>query len=298
MRLKPIFLLALVLTGCGASMPRPTTASTIDCAGKSGWNDPASPAKIHGDTWYVGTCGISAVLISSPKGHVLIDGGTEKGGRLIAANIAALGFKLEDVRYILNSHEHEDHAAGIAELQRASGATVLARQPAVATLQRGKSDRSDPQFLQLDSFPPIANVQVIADDETLRFGSLTLNVHATPGHTAGGTSWTWKSCENDQCIDIAYVDSLTAISDKTYRFSDEAAHPGVLDTFRKTIKSVAELPCDLLITPHPSASALWDRLGASATQPLLDKTACSRYATAATERLQRRLHEEQVNKAQ
>lgn len=278
-------------------MPQQTTASAIGCAGKTGWNDPASPLKIHGDTWYVGSCGISAILISTPKGHVLIDGGTEKGGRLIAANIAELGFKIEDVRYILNSHEHEDHAAGIAELQRASRATVLAREPAVATLQRGKSDRSDPQFLQLNAFPAINNVQVIADGGNLNLGSVTLKVHATPGHTAGGTSWTWKSCENDDCIDIAYVDSLTAISDKTYRFSDEAAHPGTLDAFRATLKRVAELPCDALITPHPSASAVWDRLGPNATQPLIDKTACSRYAAGATDRLHRRLQEEQVNKA-
>ncbi len=298
MQFRSCAVLALALTGCAATPAQQQTAAPeTACATDAGWNDPAAPRRIHGNTWYVGTCGISAILITSPQGHVLIDGATEQGGRLIAANIATLGFRIEDVRYILNSHEHFDHAAGIAQLQRDSGAVVIARAPAIGALKSGRNDRSDPQFLELRAFPAIGNVQPIADDGTLSLGPITLQAHATPGHTAGGTSWTWKSCNDDGCIDVAYVDSLTAISDKSYRFSDEEAHPGTLAAFRATLETVAKLPCDVLITPHPSASALWTRFGPGATQPLMDNQACARYAAQATDRLQKRLLEEQASSA-
>ena len=283
---------ALLATAAHAAAISPTPPGPITCAADAGWNDPATPRRVHGDTWYVGTCGITALLVTSPQGHVLIDGATPEAGAQIVANIRALGFKPEDVRHVLLSHEHMDHAGGLAELQRATGAPVLARRPAVATLKRGASDRSDPQLRVLDRFTPVSNVQTIADDEVVKVGSLTLQAIPTPGHTPGGTSWTWHSCDGDDCLQIVYADSLTAISDKEYRFSDEASHPGYLDALRETLARVAALPCDILITPHPSASRLWSRIGPGANEPLVDTSACRAYSEAAGKRLDARLAEE------
>ena len=262
------------------------------CKPDAGWNDPATPLKIHGSTWYVGTCGISALLLTSPQGHILIDSGTAKAAPQVLANIRALGFDPADVRYVLFTHEHMDHVGGLADVQRATNAPVLSRTPAVATLRRGMSDREDAQFLQLDPFPPVRDVRPIADDHRVSVGTLQLRAVSTPGHSPGGTSWTWRSCENGNCRQIVYADSLTAISDKAYRFTDEAAHPGVIARFRKALDRVSELPCDILLTPHPSASGMWARLGPAAEQPLVDSTACRSYASAARERLERRLSEE------
>lgn len=295
MRYKsPVFLLALIASSASAALPAPAASPSSGkaCAADAGWNDPAEPRQIHGNTWYVGTCGLSALLITSPEGHVLIDGATEKAAPMIERNIAALGFKLEDVRYILNSHEHLDHAGGIAQLQRGSGATVVARSQAAIILEQGKSDRSDPQFLTTGVFSPVASVRRIADRETVALGPIKLQAHATPGHTQGSTSWTWQSCQSGRCLDIAYADSLTAISDEVYRYSDEAAHPGVLAAFRKTLVTVAELPCDILLTPHPGASNTWSRVGPGAAAPLVDLAACRRYATTAAKNLDARITKE------
>ena len=289
-----VFLLAAIASGASAAPPVPTTApsSSKACTADAGWNDPAEPRQLHGNTWYVGTCGLSAILITSPEGHVLIDGATEKAAPMIERNIATLGFNLKDVRYLLNSHEHLDHAGGIAQLQRDSGATVVARNPAAVILEQGKSDRSDPQFLTTGPFPPVASVRRIAVGETVVLGPIKLQAHATPGHTHGSTSWTWKSCQSGRCLDIVYADSLSAISDEVYRYSDEAAHPGVLAAFRKTLVTVAALPCDILLTPHPGASNLWARVGPEATAPLADSTACRRYAETAGKNLDARLAKE------
>jgi metallo-beta-lactamase class B len=276
----------------------PTAALAADtpiakaCADDAGWNDPATPLKVYGNTWYVGTCGISALLVTSDDGHILVDAGTPQAGPQILANIRTLGFKPEDVRAIVFSHEHHDHAGSLAELQRATGAPVYARAPAVDTLERGRPDRRDPQMEVAEPIAPVAQVITLADDGVVKVGGLALQAIATPGHTPGGTSWTWRSCEGDACHQMVYADSLTAISDDVYRYSDDAAHPGYTAAFRATLARVAALDCDILVTPHPSASQLWARIGARADAPLVDTGACRAYAERATQRLDKRLADE------
>lgn len=261
----------------------PANASAMD-----GWDDRAPPRRIFGNTYYVGTCGITALLLASPDGHILIDGATPAAAPHITANIRALGFRPDEVRYLLNSHEHADHAGGLAQLQRDTGATLLARAPAIATLKRGSSDRTDPQFLLDDRYPPVADVQAVADGDVVRVGDLAVTAHATPGHTPGGTSWTWRSCEGAQCLEFAYTDSTTAISDKVYRYSDQ---PAYLAAFREGLARMATLPCDVQISPHPLASNLFARM--DGTLPLAEGGACRRHADAGLANLERRLRNEQ-----
>jgi metallo-beta-lactamase class B len=289
------------LAACAASTtqsPRVDAVTTKDlpsCHEDAKWTEPAPPLHIYGNTWFVGTCGISSILITSAQGHVLIDGGVKEAAPLVEANIRALGFRVADVRYILNSHEHHDHAGAIAQLQHDSGAVVIAREPAARAFERGHGDRSDPQFLSAESFAPISNVRRIADGETLVLGSIKLTAHATPGHTPGSTTWTWESCERNTCMHLVYADSLTSISDDVYRYSDESAHPGVAALFRQSIATVAALPCDILLTPHPDASDMWLRLGAHPSEPLIDPTWCPRYATNAEKKLDARLAKERAS---
>lgn len=299
-RLASALVLALALSGCADPAPSapiatapPATASAevpgcpADAGVMDGWDDRAPPRKVFANVYYVGTCGITALLVTSAQGHVLLDGATEPGGPAIAANIQALGFDPADVKSLLNSHEHSDHAGGLAHLQGVTGAPVLARAPAVATLQRGSSDRGDPQSGVLDGFPPVVQVQALADGQVVRVGDLALTAHATPGHAPGGTSWSWVSCEDSRCLAMVYADSLTAASDEAYRFSD---HPDYVAAFRHSIDTVASLPCDLLVTPHPLASDLFARMDGKA--PLADAQACRRYADNARANLERRLASE------
>ncbi len=257
------------------------------CAGKDGWDDPAPPTRVHGTTFAVGTCGITALLVTSRKGHVLIDAGTAEAVPSVVANIKALGFRLRDIKWIVGSHEHVDHAGGLAAMKRLTGAKVAARAPAVPMLIRGETDPDDPQSEIIDDFPPVRIDRVIAEGEQVIVGPIALTAHATPGHTKGGTSWSWRSCEGAACLAIVYADSLSAVSRADYRFSD---HPALVATFRATFAKVAALPCDLLITPHPVASNLFDRLAGKA--PLADPGACRAYAAAASKRLVERLARE------
>lgn len=296
MRQSLAFVVLFALAACSTAALKADNSTVPACPANAtvmdGWDDRAPPRKIFGNTFYVGTCGITALLVTSPQGHVLLDGATEPAGPSIAKNIEALGFKLHDVKFIVNSHEHHDHAAGIAHLQRVTGATVLARAPALATLRRGRSDRDDPQFLELGGFPAINthNSREISGGDIVRVGELALTAHATPGHTPGGTSWTWTSCEGMRCLAIAYTDSVSAASDKTYRYS---AHPGHVAAFQSGLDTIAALPCDLLIAPHPLVSNLFARLDGDAA--LVDAGACRQYAETGRSNLQKRLQSEEAS---
>ncbi len=287
-------LAALALAGCAPQQaPAPAAAAPTGkalaaaCEGRDGWSDPAPPAKIHGNTYYVGTCGITALLVTTPDGLVLIDGATEEAAPDILANIRALGFDPADVRYLLASHEHLDHVGGLKALQDATGASVLARKEAVATLTSGEPEAIDPQRGAIPPFRGVTVARTLKEGETLPVGGIGLTIHATPGHTPGSTSWTWKSCEAGDCRTIAYVDSLSAVSADDYRFTD---HPGYVAMLRGTFAKVPGLPCDLLITPHPGASSLFERLAGEA--PLVDSGACKAYAAGAAKRLDERLAKE------
>ena len=279
-----------------------TTAELVpdpphDCEYCEGWSRPREPFRVFGNTWFVGG-GLSSILITSDKGHVLIDGGLTQTAPQIAANIAKLGFRLEDVKLIVNSHTHYDHAGGIAALQRASGAQVAASPAAKRALQSGGPTEDDPQFgfgPEHNNFPAVANVRAIMDGETLRVGDIEITAHFTPGHTPGGTSWTWISCDRDVCEAMVYADSLNSISAPGFEFSADANR---VKTFERSIDTVAGLKCSILLTPHPEAFDLDAKVASRAanpeSDPFIERDACKAYATGARERLAKRLAEERA----
>jgi metallo-beta-lactamase class B len=269
--------------------------SSKECPPCAGWNAPHAPVRLFGNTYYVGTDGLSAILITSPAGHVLIDGGLPESAPLILQNIAALGFRVKDVRLILNSHDHYDHAGGIAALARATGASVAASPSSASTMRNGQSGPNDPQYALMLPYPKVSNVQTFADGDTLRAGALTLIAHATPGHTAGGTSWSWRSCEASRCLDMVYADSQTPISDETFRYTGDARYPSAAADFSRGHAVLEQLRCDVLLTPHPGASKLWERLAATgATAGLVDPEGCRRLAAVGRAALERRLATERA----
>jgi metallo-beta-lactamase class B len=188
----------------------PAFAAT--CKGSDDWNKPAPPVRIHANTYLVGTCGISSILITGTEGDILIDGGTQAGADLIADNIRKLGFKLSDVKILLQSHEHFDHVGGIARLQQLTGAQVYASPAAAKVLRTGVAGADDPQAGMAKPFPAARVDHVIAEGEQVRLGNLVLFPLATPGHTPGALTWHWGACAGGVCRQIVYADSLTPVS--------------------------------------------------------------------------------------
>ena len=288
-----VIALALTLTQAATFKSDPPH----QCESCDEWNKPREPFKIFGNTYFVGTDGLSAILVTGDAGHVLLDGGLEQSAPLIDANIRKLGFKTEDVKLIVNSHAHFDHAAGIAALQRYTGATVAASPSGAKALQAGINTPDDPQAnfpKEFIGYPPVKTVKVIKDGEVQRVGSVAITPHFTPGHAPGSTSWTWQSCEGARCLNIVYADSISAVSAPGYKFTD---HPDLIAQMRRSITRVGELPCDIVVSTHPSATNLDAKIKKRAEMqgagpdPFVDQ-GCKALAATAMKGLEARIAEE------
>ena len=275
------------------TLARPAAQWVADCDDWDEWDKRADPFRVHGDTYHVGTCGISAILVAGPQGHVLIDTGTRNGSSVVLTNIRRLGFAQENVRTILTSHEHFDHIGGIWWVHQNTGAQVLTSAAAARVIETGADDPADPQFGDHPPMHPLDSRLIfkVQPGEQVELAGLTFTAIATPGHTPGALSWQWQSCEGStdersDCKTIVYADSLSPVSSDTYRFSD---HPDYVQAYRDGLARLAALECDILLTPHPSASGMRDKLMAG---DLTSGPTCAQYAATITARLDARLAEE------
>jgi len=208
------------------------------------WTKPHAPFHIAGNLYYVGTGGISAFLITDPKGYILIDGALPQSAQAIAANIRALGFRLEDVRYLLINHAHFDHAGGLAGLKRLTGATLLASAGDKADLEAGTTaGRPD-----LPAFPPVKVDRVIRDGEHIRLGAIDLVTHLTPGHTKGCTSWSFKVRERGRSLDVVMACSITVANQNLV---GGGGYPNAAADFRATFAKLRAMPADIFLSFHP-----------------------------------------------
>ena len=205
------------------------------------WNEAVEPFRIIGNIYYVGATDITSFLITTPKGHIVIDGGFVETAPMILANIRKLGFRPEDVRILLSSHAHYDHAGGLAELKRATGATFYASRGDVAQLARGGTD--DPQFGDRFLFPPVFADRLVEDQMRITLGGTTLVAHITPGHTRGCTTWTMRTGK----LDVVFVGSPTAPG---YRLTNNPRYLDAIEDYRRQFATLKLLGCDVFLASH------------------------------------------------
>jgi metallo-beta-lactamase class B len=296
--MRLLALLFPLLTAAAPSVP-PDTAP-INCDDCAEWNKPQAPFRVYGNTYYVGVSGLSSVLIDSGEGLILIDGGLPQSAERIADNVRALGFDIRQVKWVLNSHAHFDHAGGLAALRRMSGAKVAASPAGAKALRTGTVTSDDPLtgYGASMRYPAVKDVVTVADGATVVLGKVTVTAHHTPGHTPGATTWTWRSCEGERCVDMVYAESLTPVAAPRFRYSADAAR---VKQFRGSIEKIRALPCDVMIPTHPSAGRLFELRAVSeqkGRQAFIDPGACREYADRADKGLTARLKLEADGKAE
>jgi metallo-beta-lactamase class B len=211
------------------------------------WNKPVTPFRIAGNLYYVGAIEITSYLITTPEGHFLLDGGFVETAPQIEHNIAELGFKLTDVKFLLNSHAHYDHAGGLAELKKVTGAKFLASEGDAPLLRSG--GHGDFRFGDTLTFAPIAPDQIVHDGEAIRLGNQMVVAHLTPGHTKGCTTWTTKIRDGDKVYDVVFVGSQSALD---YKFVGQESYPGITADFERSFALLNHLPCDIFLASHGS----------------------------------------------
>lgn len=223
---------------------------------------------------YVGTAGVSSFLITTPEGHFLLDGVLPQSAPQIAANIRALGYDPRDVKYLLNSHAHFDHAGGLAGLQRLSGATMVASAADKPVLEAGDISYGPSAGMR---FPPVRVDRVIGDNERLSLGGVTLTAHMTPGHTEGCTSWSMDVTGADSARHTAFFHCSATVAGQPLA---PESYPGMIAAFRSTFARVREMRADVFLANHENffdLDARRERLRAGDANAFIDADALSAF---------------------
>ncbi len=291
--------LCLTTLGVGAGakskQPRLANDAVIDAAERaplhpfavSGlWNTPYVPFKIIGNIYYVGTAGVSSYLITSPKGHILIDGILAQSVPQIIGNVKALGFDIRDVKYLLNSHAHIDHAGGLAGLQRASGATMIASAADKPFLERGDIGHGPSGGM---TFPPVRVDRVIGDGGTVSLGGVTLTAHLTPGHSPGCTSWSMTARGSDGVNRKVFFNCSETVAGQSLV---PEAYPGIVANFRKTFAKVRTFKADVFLGNHDNFFDLSEKRArqvAGDTNAFVDAGELQRFNTLMEQRFEAEL---------
>lgn len=209
-------------------------------------NQPVPPFHLIGNIYYVGASDVTSFLIVTRAGDILLDGGFVQTAPQIEANIRKLGFKLSDVKILLNSHAHFDHAGGLAELKRRTGARFAAMEGDAALLGRG--GRGDFYFGDRSTFPPIKVDRVLHDGDTVTLGGVTLTAHLTAGHTRGCTTWTMVTKDRGKQLHVVFVGSTSVLSG--YRLVAKESYPGIAADYERSFRVLRSLPCDVFLGAH------------------------------------------------
>ena len=247
------------------------------------WLTPVAPLPVTDHAWQIGTQGLTALLLKTESGAVLIDGGMPQMTEQLLDNMRSLGVAPQDLKWILLSHAHADHAGSLAAIKRITGARVAGNAESARLLANGGA--GDIHFGDGLLYPPVTIDRYLQDGETIEFGELQLQVHFIPGHTPGSMAWTWSDRRENKKINVAYVDSLTAPG---YQLLDNPKYPNIVRDYRGTFAKVSSLPCELLLTPHPGASN-WSYIDTAIQEPSMD---CRAYAAAAQTALEKALQKQ------
>jgi len=263
-------------------------------ATKRGGQGPAEPFRIAGNLYYVGATDAAAFLITGPEGHIVLDGGYPSTAPTIIASIEKLGFSIKDVKVLLNSEPHPDHAGGLGVLQQASGAELWASDASADTLASGGDDRDGVLpvralvWIGVLGYPKMRVAHRFKDGDTIRLGPLALTAHITGGHTRGCTSWSFQVPDGDRVLNVVSACDLGRLA--TSRYPEQEAD------LERSFKVLRGLPVDIWVTCHARWWGRYRKFVASAAAkdavgPFIDPEGYRAYIDAAEAELRSgRLH--------
>ena len=255
------------------------------------WTTPQGPFRIVGNTYYVGTKDLAVYLITSPEGDVLIDGALMETVPQIEKNIAALGFKLSDIKLILNTHAHYDHAAGLAQLKKDTGAKFDASTADRPILESGTISFGPTASVH---YPPVKVDHVVKDGETVGIGDIKLTAHLTPGHTPGCTSWTWNETENGKTYRVIDICSVSVAGNPLV---NNKAYPKIVDDYRASITKLKAIHADVFLAPHAQFYDPQGKLAArkqGGPNPFIDPNALQKFMAKAEAAFDKELARQQA----
>jgi metallo-beta-lactamase class B len=257
--------------GVEAQTPRDLIAAL-----KVKWNTPTEPFRMIGNVYYVGTDGLASYLITSPQGHILVDAVMPEATPQIKASIEKLGFKVTDIKYLLNTHAHIDHTGGLAELKQASGGQMVAGEADKPLLEGGYYPGA--QEDNALAFPPVKVDRTVREGDTVTVGDVTLTARETPGHSPGCTSWEFSVKDGDTTRSVLIFCSGTVALN---RLVTNPTYSGIVADYRQTFARAKDMKVDVLLAPHPEMYRMQDKramLSNGAPNPFVNPGEFNTYA--------------------
>lgn len=255
----------------GAGFALAAVAVSAQAANPPAWSTPTAPYRIGENLYYVGSAGLSSFLITTPKGHILIDSGVPGSAKSIEHSITTLGFKPADVKILLNTHAHFDHTGGLAELKADTGATLFSTAADRKALETGKYIGSE-EVADFD-FPAVKVDRLVKDGGTVSLGGAVLTAHITPGHTAGCTTWTFPVTIDGATHQAVLFCSISVAANRLVSKTRGPQYPGIVDDYRRGFAKLKSLKADVFLAPHTAqfgAPAKVARMGAGGPSPFID----------------------------
>lgn len=239
-----------------APLPPPLTAGAVKSLFDP-WKAPVPPRHLAGNLYYVGAIGVSAYLITTPQGHILIDTGFEETVPIIQRGVEQLGFKLTDIKFILSSHAHIDHVGGHAQMKKLTGAQVVASAADAAVLESGGAADFLNWPREVLAYAPVKVDRIVGEGDVVEVGTTKLTAHLTPGHTRGATTWTMDLVESGKTYQVVFFSSAS-INAGTRLLNNER-YPQIAVDFETTFARLKQLPCDIFLAPHGGQFAMADK---------------------------------------
>ncbi len=266
------------------------TASSQQSEEWRSWNQPVKPFRIMGNVYYVGASGVTSFLITTPQGHIVVDGGFAETAPMILQNIRTLGFKPQDVKYIVSSHAHSDHVGGLAELKRATGAKLLSSAQDAPMLRSG--GKGDFTFGDRFLFPAVEPDRLFQDGEEISLGATKLTAHITAGHTKGCTSWTMPVHEGGRTYNVLFHCSTTVPG---HKLLNNTAYPEIVSDYEASFRTLRALPCDVLLAPHAGFFHLEEKpakLPRGEANPFVNPQECKEFMEQSAESFHKELEKQ------
>jgi metallo-beta-lactamase class B len=253
------------------------------------WAQPVEPYRIAGNIYYVGSNELACFLVATPQGHILINTGYERMAPQLRASVKELGFRFEDIRYLLTGQAHDDHVAGFAAAREASGAKVLVMQGDDDIVEHG--GRGDFRFDGEMSWRGCPVDRVLHDGDTVSLGGTTLVAHLTPGHTKGCTTWTTTVTEKGRPLNVVIVGGVSV--NPGVKLLHNARYPGIADDYARTFRILRALSCDIFLGSHGSYYSMAGKLArlraGAADNPFIDPAGYKQFIDESQARFERLL---------
>jgi metallo-beta-lactamase class B len=235
------------------------------------WTTNHKPFRVIGNVYYVGSKDLASYLITTPQGDILINSNLPSSVPQIRKNVEALGFHFKDIKILLISHGHWDHAAGSSEIKRLTGAKYMVMDADVTVVESGGKDDFHYGSEAGSHFPATKVDRVLHDGDEVKLGGVVLVAHKTPGHTKGCTTWTMKVREDARTYDVVIVGSPNV--NTGYKLAGNTAYPEIAKDYVSTFRTLQSLPCDVFLGAHGSyfgMEAKFARMKPGGANPFVD----------------------------